>query len=293
MKTALSSLVVLILVSGRASAALVNDNFDSYVTQEAFEAVWAPIGTQSPVSGLYSAMQAASSPFSIEFPSSSLDGQHQNQLTFSPTPLLGIGDALVWSFDFYDSLPIGRPQRHYATLQTSAGAGASPAGQVISLGMNNNQFQDESGGNFFMAGIQGYSQSAVDPDGGPNEDPVGIGPGVFFKLNDTEVRERDDPPGWHNLKLIITTSDGTTADHAYYVDDMLAETVSDVGPIHQYSVIRLGSGLSNGGRVAYFDNMQLEFVAAAVPEAGSFLAMGVVGLLSAGAIWIRKRRAAA
>jgi hypothetical protein len=78
------------------------------------------------------------------------------------------------------------------------------------------------------------------------------------------------------------------------VDNQLAERVSNVGTaasIRSYDVIRIGSGLSNGNTEAFYDNMRLEFIA--VPEAGSFIAMGLVGLISAGAVWFKKRRAAA
>ena len=52
--------------------------------------------------------------------------------------------------------------------------------------MNNNQTIANSGGNFYMARILGYTvPTTADPDGGPAES-VG-GAGAFFKLNDTGV----------------------------------------------------------------------------------------------------------
>ena len=48
-----------------------------------------------------------------------------------------------------------------------------PAGQVVSLGMNNNQFVTSSGGNYYMARILGYTPLTIDPDGGPNESYTG------------------------------------------------------------------------------------------------------------------------
>jgi hypothetical protein len=90
---------------------------------------------------------------------------------------------------------------------------------------------------------------------------------------------------------MISTDNGTTVDHAYYVDDVLAETVSDVGPLAQYSVMRLGSGLGNSGLGAYFDNVRLEFVqAASVPEANAFGAVALITAISLGAAWLRKKR---
>jgi len=291
MKNALRTLAILALISGRASAVLiVDDNFDGYETQAQFEAVWAPTGTVVPISNVHSAERALSAPYSVEGPATSSTGQYQNQLAFAPTPLLGIGDQLVWSFDYYDKLPAGNPRNNFASLQTAAVPGASPAGQRISMGLSNNQTADDSGGNRYMAGILGYSHPAVDPDGGPDEAASGTGPGAFFKLNDTEAALRGSDDGWHHLKLVLSTGNGTTVDHAYYVDDTLAETVSSAGPILKYSVIQLGSGLANGSQGVNFDNMRLEFIAAAIPEASSFAAVGLVGLLAGSAAWLRRRR---
>jgi hypothetical protein len=291
MKTALWTLVILSTISGIASAALlVDDNFDSYEDQLDFEAVWAPIGTTAPISGLLSTGQASSGPNSVENPRSSDPGRYHNQFTFAPSPLLGVGDQLIWSFDFYDKLPEGLPNSNFASLQTVANPSASPAGQLISMGLNPNQFQDDSGGNRYMARILGHAHAAVDPDGGPNESPGGTGLSAFFKLNDTGAALRGVDAGWHSLKLIITTSDGATVDHAYYVDNILAETVNSVGPVQQYGVIRIGSGLPNG-QGAFYDNLRLEFVPAAIPEASSFAAVGAVSVLWAAGVCFRKHRA--
>ena len=107
-------------------------------------------------------------------------------------------------------------------------------------------------------------------------------------MNDTGAGLRGDNAAWHNLKLVISTTDGATADHAYYVDGVLAELVDNAGPLQQYGVIRIGSGLANGGSQVFFDNMRLEYVPAAVPEVSALAALGLVGLISACAVWIRK-----
>jgi hypothetical protein len=149
-----------------------------------------------------------------------------------------------------------------------------------------------------MARILGYDTDGPDagaaadpdPDGGPTESTSGSG--LFFKLNDFGVGLRS--LGWHNFKAILSTDDGLSTDYSFYVDNQLAERVSNVGTaasIRSYDVIRLGSGLTNGNTEAFFDNVRVEFLAA-VPEAGSFAAVGLVGLISSGAIAIKKRRAA-
>jgi hypothetical protein len=298
MKNALLALVVLLLPLCRASADfIVDDDFDSYDGQAEFEAAWTPIGTSAPASAeLAVDVHWVSPQQSVRIPGTGDDGRYRNQLTFDPTPLLGIGDQLIWSFDYYDTLPIGRPQPNYATLQTTANPAGALAGEILAMGLNDNQFQGEeySGGNYFMAGISGYSHDAVDPDGGPDEHEAGTGPGAFFKLNDTETGSRGEDEAWHNLKLVITTTDGATVNHEYYVDGVLAETVSNVGPNLQYSVIRIGSGLANGNRQAFFDNMQLQFIqAVAVPEVSSFAVVGLAGVLAGGAACVRRWRRAA
>ena len=293
MRTSLLALACLAFFFARASADLiVDDGFESYGNQQEFELVWQPIAPSSPFSADLSTSFGFESQQSVHIPNSA-DNTRRNELDFAltSTPLLGIGDQLIWSFDFWESFPAGRPQPFYATLQTAPMPDGSQTGQIVSLGLNNNQFQGESGGNFFMASISGHSH----PD--PDEHANGTTSGAFFKLNDEGIGFRGDDDGetsaWHNLKLVITTSDGVTADHAYYVDDELAETVTGVGPLQQYGVIRLGSGRATGGPNAFFDNMRLEYVqgTAAVPEASAVAAMTLVGLLSAWAVWLRRRRA--
>ena len=296
MRNAILALVVLSTIVGQASAVfIVDDDFESYQNQQEFEGAWTPVGTGEPFSGRLSiGGLATSGEKSVENVGVDGVGHQQNQLTFTPTPLLGVGDQLIWSFDYYDKLPFALPRNNFASLQTSASPGTSPAGQKISLGLGGNQSSTDSGGNFYMAGISGYAHAMVDPDGGEDESAGGTTSGAMFKLNDSATAGlRGDNDGWRNLKLVISTSDGTTVDHEYYVNGDLAETVSGVGPNLQYSVIQLGSGLSNNNVGVFFDNMQLEFVAgaAAIPEAGSFAAVGVVSLLAGGAAWLRKRRA--
>ncbi len=75
--------------------------------------------------------------------------------------------------------------------------------------------------------------------------------------------------GWHNLKAVITTADGVSTNYAFYVDNQLAERVSNIGgagTLRSYDNIRIGSGLSNGSTEAYFDNMVLSYDPVVVPE---------------------------
>jgi hypothetical protein len=291
---ALLAIAIVMLLSGRASATIVlADSFDSYANQAAFQAAWPPIGTVAPLSAVLSTEQSLSPTQSIKINGEpTTNGKERNRRSFTETGTIGIGDQLIFSFSFYDTAPTASPFRQYANLQDTTAPGAT--NQLIAMGLNNNQIGANSGGQFYMARILGYTvPTTADPDGGPAE-TVG-GAGAFFKLNDFGVGGRS--LGWHNLKVILTTDDGLSTDYSFYVDNTLAERVSNIGTaasIRSYDNIVIGSGLSNAsptgvGNAAFYDNMHLEFVPAVVPEAGSFAAVGLVGLLSIGAVWIRKR----
>lgn len=295
MKRAVFALAIVALTFEHASAVfVVSDNFDGYANQAAFEAAWPAIGTVAPTSAVLSTTQASSPTQSINNPGTASNGQYRNQRTFSETSTfssngnLGIGDKLIFSFDMYDSTPTGNPARNYSNLQDGAGGSTN---QLVAMGFSNNQLGSYSGGQYYMARIVGYTvPTTADPDGGPAE-TVG-GSGAFFKLNDFGVGSRS--LGWHNLKVILSTDDGLSTDYSFYVDNTLAERVSNVGSsasIRSYDSIILGSGLSNASIGAYWDNVQLQYIPAAVPEANAFVAIAMVGLVSLGAVWVRKWKA--
>jgi hypothetical protein len=180
---------------------------------------------------------------------------------------------LIWSFDFHDATGTGNPQRNYANLQDSTAPSATP--QLISMGLNNNLLSTDQGGNYYMARILGGASN-------------GGAASQYFKLNDAGAPLRS--AGWHNLKVILSTNGSNATDFAFYVDNILAETVLNVGTtLRSYDNIALGSALSNGSTAAYFDNMRLEMV----PEASAFLAVGLIGLVYGGVRWTRQRRPAA
>ncbi len=299
MKKALLAIAVLAILSGNSSATIVlSDNFDGYADQAAYVAAWPAIGTVAPTSTALSTAQAVSPTKSVQLPVSTANGQQRNRRSFTETGAVGIGDQIIWSFDYYDTAPTGAPQRNSLNLQDTTAPGS--ANQLISIGFNNNQTGANSGGQFYMARILGFAPVApyVDPDGGPNETGTlnNNAPLTFpyVKLNDFGVGSRS--LGWHNLKVVITTDDALSTDYYFYVDNVLAERVLNIGTaaqIRSYDNITIGSGLTNGGTEAFVDNMRLEFVQAVIPEAGSIAAMSMVGLISAAAVWIRKRRTVA
>ena len=271
--------------SAADGAVLLSDNFDSYANQAAFEAVWTPIGTASTphtASGILSTTQASSPTKSVEAAANAVagtSGPYRNRRSFTESGTVTATDQIVWSFDFYDTVPAGAPQRNFSNLQDTTAP--SLTNQLISMGTNNTIAASGDGGNFFMARILGYSPPAVDPDGGPgNEDNAS---GNFFKLNDTGAGLRGTVAGWRNLKVVLSTDGANATDFKFYVDNILVETVNDVGTtLRSYDNIAIGSGLGNGNVAAFYDNMQLDFV----PEPSSLALIALGGLAL-----VRRRRA--
>lgn len=274
---------VLMTASLAPAAVIMNDNME-YADQAAFQAAWTPIGTVAPLSLELSTEQASSPIKSAKAPATATSNQSRNQRTFAETSTvfaLAPGNSIIWSYDFYDSIT-GNPQRNYSNLQDGTGPGTTPPGQLLSIGLNNNQVATDSGGNYYMARVLGFAHPAVDVDGGPNESAGGTGSGAYFKLNDFGAGLRSI--GWHNLKIVLSTDDGNSLDLDFYVDNVLAEREHNIGTatsLRSYDVIRMGSGLSNGAANAYFDNMYLEVV----PEPAS---LGVIAL--GGIALLRRRR---
>jgi hypothetical protein len=271
-----------------SAATIVSDNFDGYANQAAFEGTWIPIGAGTPATSLeLSTAQSVSAPKSARAPGAAASA-NRNRLTFADTAALTVGDQLIWSFDFYDvgTTAAGSPQRNYSNLQDTTAPGAS--NQLIAMGFNNNQTGGNSGGQYYMARILGYTvPNTADPDGGPNESITGAG--AFFKLNDFGAGLRSADPAWVNLKVIMSTNDGVATDYSFYVNNVLAEKVDNIGgagTLRQYDNIALGSGLSNGSVEAFFDNMSLELVPVPEPACGALLAMSALALVAA------RRRAA-
>jgi hypothetical protein len=103
--------------------ALLEDKFDAYADQAAFQAVWTPVGAQP--SAILSAIQARSAPNSVHIaperdssqtpPGANANAQ-RNERKFTETDVPSATNLVRFGFDFYDSVGTGNPRRHYATL---------------------------------------------------------------------------------------------------------------------------------------------------------------------------------
>lgn len=273
-----SALSLTIVPLASRAQVFLSDNFDGYANQAAFEVAWPAIAGTAPTSGTLTSDQFVSPGNSIGIAGTATSGQQRNRATFADTTALTVGNILTFSFDFYDTSAAASPYRQYANLQdTTAPTGT---GQLISMGMNNNHTSADSGGNYYMARILGYNPAVVDPDGGPNEGGT-LSSGAYFKLNDFGVGLRSD--GWHNFKVVIGTDDGLSLDFAFYVDNVLAELVSNVGTaasFRQYDNVTLGSGVSNASNGAYYDNFLVEVSPVPEPSAAALLGIGLSGLIA-------------
>ncbi|MEX2138042.1 MAG: hypothetical protein WD894_02185 [Pirellulales bacterium] len=229
------------------AAVIMEDKFDSYAGQAAFEAVWERVTTPAGVmlpSGVLSTLQSVTPPNSIHNAGTTDNTQaNRNQRLFEETgvPDTATDNVIRFSFGFYDSNPAVNPFRHHTNLQD--GTGASASGQLIAMGMNNNQFASDNGGNYYMGRILGYN---------PNETRA-TSSGAFFKLNAPGAPLRST--GWHNLAVEISD-----LDFRFFVDGILSEIVPNTFALRSYDVVRLGSGLSNAGHEAFWDNVRVETI---------------------------------
>jgi hypothetical protein len=245
------------LVSASSSAQiLLNDNFDSYADQAAFQSAWSVVGATP--SGTLSSLQAASPLNSIHYSTNA----QRNERSFAESGVATASTIIRFSFDFYDSDAAATPYRQYANLQDGA---ASSSGQLISMGLNNNQTTAANGGNFYMARILGYTPT-----------DTGATAGSYFKLNADPTLLRTT--GWHNLAVEISD-----VDFKFYVDGSLAKTVANALTLRSYDVVRLGSGLT-ATREANFDNVRVEVITVPEPSALSLAALGL------GALLLRRKR---
>jgi hypothetical protein len=259
------------LATSSHAAVLLQDNFDSYASQAAFEAAWAVVGTQP--SGTLNNTDSVSPSNSISYPTAATTAASaRNERAFTESGVVTSTSILRFSVNFYDSNASINPYREYTNLQD----GASPAGsaQLISLGLNNNLVSTNDGGNYYMARILGYTPTFAPPTNGTNPATAS---GAYFKLNDSGAPLRST--GWHQLAVEISPTE-----FRFYVDGILSETVANTFTLRSYDLVRLGSGLSTTSGAA-FDNVSIETIFIPEPGLGLLALAGFTGLAAA-----RRRR---
>jgi hypothetical protein len=262
-KSLFGGMMLLSISFGAEATVLFSDNFDSYANQAAFQAAWTtPVGT----GGQLTSTNFVSPGNSIRFDTAALRNDHTFTESGNPSAL----NAVSFSFNFYDSNAGASPYRQVSSLIDGAG---SASGQLVSLGLNNNQSSSDGGGNYYMARILGYTvTTSPDPDGG-SADSGTLGAGAFFKLNDYGVGLRST--GWHNLGVTITD---TT--FSFFVDGVLAESVANTVTLRSYDSVRIGSGITAAN---FFGVDDVLVQVNPIPEPGVFglaaLSMGAFALI--------------
>lgn len=240
------------------AAILLQDNFDSYADQAAFQAAWPAVGAQP--SGTLSTAQAASSPNSvlIGLGTATADSP-RNGRSFAESGLPSPTNVIRFSFDFFDSDAAAAPYRNFANLQDSTAASGS--GQLIALGLNNTL--SAAGGNYYHARILGFNS------------------GAFFKLDDGGASTLRST-GWHNLAVEISDTNFT-----FFVDGILAKTVPNTYTLRSYDHVRLGAGFTSA-RIAYYDNVLVQtFDPTEIPEPST---IALTGLALVGLTFAARRR---
>jgi len=246
---------------------IINDNFDGYANQAAFQAVWAPSGT----SGTLSSDISNSAPNSIR---NAAGSTQRNDFTFSASTATDViatdANPLVWSYSFYDDpaniVPAGNTLgRAYGQLIGRNSSGA--LNQVLAMGLwNGNSPKASNNVTSTLTELRQYYAIRV-----------AFSPGTNWIVLDT-VAQRS--AGWQEMKAVI----GSTQVE-FFINGVSGGTwnhSTSEGGTGWYQA-RIGSGLSTTAAVN-FDNYRLSVV----PEP-SALALSTLGL--AGLIRLRRRHA--
>ncbi len=213
-----------------AAAGFIDDDFESYADTAALNAAW-PVtsGTDTDtfldVDPLDPANQVVN------------DTTATSRRSQAFGPYTG---ALVWSFDFYDTVGSSANPRNYGQLLSQASGGG--LNELLAMGM--------------------YNAAGPVHDATKYQARVAFGGPNWFNLT------TDRSVGWHNFKAVIGLS---TID--FYVDGVLDTAGVSHDGVEWYEA-RIGSGLSSAGGAALYDNYVV------TPEPGSLalLALGLVAL---------------
>src|SRR5688500_8624380 len=151
--------VALTLLAGHAQAAIsFSDNFESYADQAAFEASWpafANTTTNVYTSGVFVTTGGGpgGSTKWVSQPAQTVTGNHnRNMKAVGESAVVSATNLVAFSFDFFDSNAAAAPQRNQYNLH-DGGAAPVGSGQLISMGLNNNQTSTANGGNYYMGRI--------------------------------------------------------------------------------------------------------------------------------------------
>jgi hypothetical protein len=257
--------VLLMTASASQAAILLQDNFDTYGSQAAFETAgtgWTPSGsTAAPNNtGLLSTAQSFSPSQSVNFPTT--DARRNSKTITDTTPTAALD--VEYSFRFYDTVGTSNSPRQWGALVDGAGTNS---GQLLALGVTNTLTTSE-----YYGRVVG-----LDPDGtGP------LASGAFFAMDATAPNRS---VGWHEFRIVAKRDpSGTTGTAEFWVDGVLGKTISGY-TLRGYETVQIGSSNTSAGGAAFFDDVLVQTTP--TPEPAS---LGMM-VMAAGLFLRRRRRA--
>ena len=221
------------------SAVVWSDNFDGYADQAAFDAVWKR--TTGTIDFELAADEAASCPQSAKEPAAATGTdpyrRYVDLVTVAGVNDLNGSDAVPLWITWYFRHQAHTNQRNWLDLRNYVAGVYSTAfpGHIYQIGCYNGA----ATGNY---NIRDYG------DGGPEWMDSGL------------ARKNNQ---WVKMQIKLTSSATE-----YWIDNVLAVSTARFGPNDPITTVLLGSGLSNSGSPAWFDNLSFSLGAAATDPFG-------------------------
>jgi hypothetical protein len=252
----MKKLIALAIVSALAACAgatvIIQDNFDSYADQAAFEAAWPKDTTLSAPNSLALSSAQSHSPSQSAFQEGNVTRRNYKLFGQEVAP----SDTQPLNAEFWMLVPeVNSNSRLYCEVRGYAGTGLGDGAlqEIFAIGMTN-----------VLTGGAPFFQGRIAFAGLPNNGWINLNlPGAPGRT-----------PGWHKFNIEAKGAGVVN----YYVDGILSGTLTDTSPIASFDTFMLGSGLTSNPTApqsAYYDDVLVQ----SIPEPAS-LALLVLGGLA-------------
>lgn len=247
MKRLLATVFALVGVASASAQIILQDSFDSYADQAAYDAVWTPTaGTH--INGTLSTAQAVSAPNSVRTLTNTAGTQGSYRNLGGDYDGTDAQPLVVSFWQYY----ITGGTRHYNEVRGYTGAGFNDGSlvQLYAAGWNNSVTApgEVFAGNKFQGRVA-----------------FGAGSG-WVNLNGAGSPNRTD--GWHKFTIEIRTNDVN-----FYVDDILSRNFIR-GTLSSFDTYVIGSRLTSAEIETYTDDVLVE----RVPEPTTLALLGLAGV---------------